>query len=454
MTKAKIVIDLGFGDAGKGSIVDFFVEQYKSDLVIRFNGGTQAAHNVVTENQHHTFRQFGSGSFRGARTLYSKYALFDPLMLLEEGRGLAGKGVVNPFDNFYVEEDCVITTIFQQAMNRIRETLRSDGRHGSCGMGIGETASDIEEIPHLVLRVKDLKDRTLTYLKLKKLREFKLKEFLKLSEDLNVSHLKEHLDVLQDEAYDVATADAYCNIVKSIHVITNLQAIEMLDNSHNPIFEGAQGVLLDQDYGFYPYITRSQVAPCNAVSMCKEASIDYEVTGLVRAYTVRHGPGPMPTFDDTLTRNVKDLHNKFGEWQRDFRVGYFDAVMTRLAIDICSESYGGTGVDNLFITCTDRLYEFEQVRVCNGYTSPEKSFFLSPYSLKSIGKEEKRKQTEIVSSLIPLYQNFFSTHKKSSVEYQLNYARWVFDLIGRNIKLLGISRGVKAEDKMLFWAKF
>jgi adenylosuccinate synthase len=223
----------------------------------------------------------------------------------------------------------------------------------------------------------------------------------------------------------------------------------MLASAHNPIFEGAQGVLLDQDYGFYPYITRSHVAPWNAVEMCEEADVEYEVTGLVRAYTVRHGPGPMPTFDETLTRDVCDLHNKFGEWQRDFRVGYFDAVMTRLAIDICCENYGGPGVQNLFVTCTDRLLEFEHVQVCNQYHLSGKQFSMSPYSLEKYGKEAKRKKTELISTVVPVYEEFTSYSEKSSLEYQLDYAKYVLSLIDRKVNLMGISCGVKAEDKYL-----
>jgi adenylosuccinate synthase len=173
--------------------------------------------------------------------------------------------------------------------------------------------------------------------------------------------------------------------------------------------------------------------------MCNEAGIGYEVTGLVRAYTVRHGPGPMQTFDDSLTRNIKDLHNRFGEWQREFRVGYFDAVMTRLAVDICCEDSGGRGVDNVFITCTDRLSEFENVKVCGEYSLSEKSFVVTPESLTRYGKEAKRKQSEVISGVSPVYQEYSSHYEKSSLEYQLGYAKYVHALIDRDSRLMGIS---------------
>lgn len=449
MNKAHIIIDLGFGDAGKGSVVDFFTKSSSSDLILRFNGGAQAAHNVVFGNIHHTFRQFGSGSFRGARTLYLKHALFDPLMFLEEGKVLESKGVVQPFDLFYVEENCVITTIFQQAMNRIRELVRAGGRHGSCGLGIGETASDKEDVPDLVLTVKDLKDWSLTRLKLKELRLYKLSEALRLCEGLDQCLLEEHLSVLTEEAYDGATADAYCAIAKMVHVISDEQSKEMLLRAESPIFEGAQGVLLDQEYGFYPHVTRSSVIPLDAVKICGEVGINFEITGLVRSYMVRHGAGPMSTYDTVLTNQVKEYHNKFGEWQGEFRVGYFDATLIRLAIDMCCESYGGQGVDNLFMTCTDRLSEFGEVQICDGYILQGQEATLSPYSLRKYGKNTKRKKTDMLNTVTPVYKKYNSSHKKDSWMYQRGYAEYVCSLLKRRVSLTGISRGIKAEDKYL-----
>lgn len=444
MSPARIIIDLGFGDAGKGSIVDFLARTYTSNLVVRWNGGAQAAHNVVTEDYHHTFRQFGSGTFSRAQTLYSRHALFDPIALLEEARTLEQKGVTGVTDLFVVEEDCVITTIFQQAMNRVRELVRGEGRHGSCGLGIGETASDKDEDPEKVLYVKDLRNEALTQAKLAALQNAKREEALVLSKGRSSLALSENLEILSNSEYVKAATAAYRNIITHIHVVSHKEAITLLAAAQAPLFEGAQGILLDQDYGFYPYTTRSDVTAKHAIAMCGEAEIAHEVTGLLRAYCVRHGPGPMPTEDSYLSEIMRDAHNKFDEWQRGFRVGYFDAVLARYAIDVCG------GIENIMITCTDRLVEMGEVKTCTAYAPEAEHGVLAPCSLAKVGKEAKRLHSEELADQSPIYVPFVCPADPCSLEYQCAYAKHVLSLIERKVRLLGISRGTRSSDKFLF----
>jgi adenylosuccinate synthase len=148
-----IVVDLGYGDAGKGTIVDWLCarpEQGSGVLagarpprtVVRFNGGAQAAHNVVTrDGRQHTFAQFGSGTFApGVRTHLSRFMLVDPLALAAEAAHLAAAGVADALDRLTVDRDALLTTPYHRAANRARELARGTDRHGSCGIGIGETA--------------------------------------------------------------------------------------------------------------------------------------------------------------------------------------------------------------------------------------------------------------------------------------------------------------------------
>ncbi len=443
MKNAHIIIDLGFGDAGKGSMTDYFARTTHSDLVIRFSGGAQAAHNVVTDEVHHSFRQFGSGTLSGARTLYSKHALFDPIMYLDEANMLKQKGVHDPAQMFFVERDCIITTIFQQAMNRIRETVREGGRHGSCGLGIGETASDKEEIPEHALSVGDLEDSAVTLNKLLTLQRIKFAEAGELvknaSQDTSVD-----MEILSDPQFAEAAALAYLNIRRILNVIDHATAIRLLRESHAPIFEGSQGILLDQDHGFYPYITRSDVTATNAVAMASEAGMRTHVTGLLRAYAVRHGAGPMPTEDASLSECMKDYHNAYGVWQGEVRVGYFDAVLARHAIRVSG------GIDDLIITSTDRLQEMNEVKVCTEYLDQTALHMLALGPLSHSGKPKKREQSERLSQQIPLCQRFSSIHEKSTIEYQVEYARHIAKELGEDIRLAGISHGAKASEKLFF----
>jgi len=140
-----VVCGLGFGDEGKGSVIDFLCNPRRPDparTVVRFNGGAQAAHNVLAaDGRHHTFAQFGSGSFTpGVRTHLSRFVLVDPLALAAEAAHLASAGVPDALDRLTVDRDALLVTPYHQAANRAREVARGRGRHGSCGMGIGETA--------------------------------------------------------------------------------------------------------------------------------------------------------------------------------------------------------------------------------------------------------------------------------------------------------------------------
>ena len=151
MTGHVIVVDLGYGDAGKGGIVDWLCSRPAAlgaagrpfHAVVRFNGGAQAAHHVLSPGgRAHAFAQFGSGTFSaGVRTYLSRFMLVDPLAMIAEAAHLAELGVPGPYELVTVDREALLTTPYHQAANQAREAARGDGRHGSCGMGIGETAS-------------------------------------------------------------------------------------------------------------------------------------------------------------------------------------------------------------------------------------------------------------------------------------------------------------------------
>src|SRR5271157_4804463 len=138
---ALLVAGMAFGDEGKGSIVDALVRAYQSDLVVRYNGGAQAAHNVVTEHgQHHTFAQFGSGTFYPTcRTYLSRFVLINPVSMMNEEKALRGmepSPIYDAWSRLYIDPDCVVITPYQKAVNRLEESWRvgAYGAHGSTGM--------------------------------------------------------------------------------------------------------------------------------------------------------------------------------------------------------------------------------------------------------------------------------------------------------------------------------
>ena len=363
---AIFIADLGYGDAGKGSIVDYLTRTTKAQTVVRYNGGAQAAHNVVTpEGRHHTFAQFGSGTFiPGTRTHLSRFMMVHPLAMLVEERHLRALGVLDAFARVSIDREALVTTPFQQSANRLKEIARGDGRHGSCGMGIGETMSDWLTYGLQVVFAGDLSDRKMIVKKLHFLRDAKIAQLDGLLGELsNIKPAQEDLKVLYDPEIIERTADLYQYFSEMISVVEPDYLGEILKRPGTTIFEGAQGVLLDEWYGFYPYNTWSTLTFKNADMLLDENAFDGEIVrlGLLRAYGTRHGAGPFVTEDELLTARVQDAHNEINYWQREFRVGYLDFVALRYALAVTGR------LDGLVITNLDRLDGIPQWRTCDLY---------------------------------------------------------------------------------------
>lgn len=348
--RAILTDDLGFGDAGKGTTVDWLVQKYGARMVVRYCGGAQAAHNVVCpDGKHHTFAQFGSGTFHGAKTYLSRFVLVTPDSFLMEAAKLSVHLDVSGL--VIVHEACPITTPFHRAANQIKEIIRSGGRHGSCGMGIGETAADVAKLGEEMLYARDLLNPVGLARKLRFLRSNKL---LELEEAFQVSELVKR-DATLAKAFRIFDDRNVVSEIASVYKIFTEQVTfddgSLLNFDHPVIFEGAQGVLLDEDYGFFPYVTRSKTTLANADVLLKEHGVtDAYRLGIVRAYAVRHGPGPFVTEDEELRAKIVEKHNVTNNWQGKFRAGYFDAVATRYASALSQ-------VDGLALTCLDQVQD-------------------------------------------------------------------------------------------------
>lgn len=364
--RAILVTDLGYGDAGKGSVVDYLTRTTGAHTVIRFNGGAQAAHNVVTrDGRHHTFAQFGSGTFvPGTRTHLSRFMLFNPLALLAEERHLRTVGVKDGLSRLSIDREALVTTPFQSAANRLKELARGDGRHGSCGMGIGETMSDWLEYGGDVLFAGDLLDRNRMLRKLQFIRDAKLAQLEPILANLRARNVGlEELQILQDAESIPTTADVYGHFADLVAIVPPEHLGLVLDQPGTVIFEGAQGVLLDEWYGFYPYNSWSTLTNRNAEVLLSENGFDGETLrlGLLRAYATRHGAGPFVTEDVTLSEQMQDDHNMNNPWQREFRVGYLDLLTLRYALSVTGP------LDGLVLTNLDRMREMADWLVCGRY---------------------------------------------------------------------------------------
>ena len=362
MTHNLIVVGLGFGDEGKGSVVDYLCREHDVHTVVRFNGGAQAAHNVVEpDGRHHTFAQYGSGTLAGVRTHLSKYMLVNPIFLKAEEKGLSRIGVEDPTGLLTIDEGALVTNPFQVAFNRLQE-LHRDQRHGSCGMGIGETVKDNLDDPENALRVQDLKDADATFRKLtlsrrRKVRAFRERRIALVASGFTLPCLPEvdtEATILHDEEQIDHCVEFYRDFAKEHEIVPEKYSRSLQQLGTTLVYEGAQGVLLDEDYGFHPYTTWSYTTPKNAFNLI--GLMPKTVFGVLRGYLTRHGAGPFPTENEDLT--FKD-HNGYGPWQESFRFGHFDMVLARYAQKVAH-------CDSLVLTCLDHL-EDTQIRVCDKY---------------------------------------------------------------------------------------
>lgn len=346
--KHTIVTGLAFGDEGKGTIVDYLARQATKPLVVRHNGGSQAAHNVITpEGQHHTFSQFGSGTLAGALTHLSQFTILNPLNMMEEAKALEALGE-RPFNTTTIAEGALIITPYHIAANRMREDHRGDARHGSCGQGIGETVESAMRFPGSALRAADLGSLPAILDKFKFWRRVKRLEM----EALGINTAGTIFDDPSSEFLKGAARLLY-RTSQNLNVVEDDWLQQQFDD-HDVIFEGAQGVLLDERLGFHPHTTWSNTTSHNARLLL--GGRDAYHLGVTRAYTTRHGAGPfVPDMGSLGHLMFPEEHNGHGEYQGDFRIGAFDFVSLTYAID--SLKALGHQIDGLAMTHLDRIGE-------------------------------------------------------------------------------------------------
>jgi adenylosuccinate synthase len=359
--RATVVVGLAFGDEGKGSMVDYLARRSERPLVVRFNGGGQAAHNVVTpEGVHHTFSQFGSGMFHPrCTTLLSRHFLLDPEALLVEGSALMAKLGENPFDGrLRVDGRALVVTPFHKAMNRILEFTRGVHRHGSCGRGIGETVGDSLLHPDEAVRAADLQADRLAILreKLQMIADRKKREMDEMQVGWHALPAPDRDLLCDPRTVDLSIGSfvAAGSLIRYDEDVELLGYISRYSDTGDIIFEGAQGVLLDETFGFQPHTTWSTTTCENACVLAEEAGItDLTRLGVLRAHWVRHGPGPFPTEDESLSGMLVGDHNETGPWQGKVRTGWFDVKLAKYAVSVC-----GGHIDSLALTCVDKVEHF------------------------------------------------------------------------------------------------
>ncbi len=362
MAEFSAFIDLGFGDAGKGKFVDAWVRARAAHTVVRFNGGAQAGHNVVLpDGRHHTFSQWGAGSFvSGVATVLAAPVVVHPGALLQEAQALTALGVPDVWRRLLIDARCRVTTPFLQAAGRLREWARGAAAHGSCGVGFGETVALSQEQPALCLSYADLARPARALARLREQHAWLRGQWPEAPCDAAATDWATLHDESLAERWIVQAHDAW----RQAPGQSPEALAQRLSLPGHVAVEGAQGVLLDEDHGFHPHTTWSRVTPAAADAALRTLGLDEPLRryGIVRSYMTRHGAGPMPTFDAALDA-LPELHNADDGWQGRFRRGHPDGPLLRHAAGACGR------LDGLLVGHLDVLAA--GLRWCHAYRTPD-----------------------------------------------------------------------------------
>jgi adenylosuccinate synthase len=343
-----VVVGAQWGDEGKGKIVDWLSE--RADVIARFQGGHNAGHTLVIDGEVYKLHALPSGVVRGGKlSVIGNGVVLDPWNLLNEIQTITAQGVEISPQTLMIAENTPLILPFHGELDRARENQNSVAKIGTTGRGIGPCYED--KVGRRVIRVADLADDATLELRVDRA----LVHHNALRKGLGLTAIDR--DELIAKLKDVAP-----EILKFAGPVWKVMN-EKRKAGKRILFEGAQGALLDIDFGTYPYVTSSNVIAGQASTGVGigPGSIDY-VLGIVKAYTTRVGEGPFPTeLDDDDGQRLGERGHEFGTTTgRKRRCGWFDAALVR---QTCATS----GVTGISLTKLDVLDGFETLKICVGY---------------------------------------------------------------------------------------
>lgn len=350
MIPPAVVIGANYGDEGKGHVTDWLAEAHS--LVVRFNGGAQAGHTVVTPGgKRHVFHHFGSGTYAGARTYLSRFFVVNPILFVQE-RDVLRDARLPHYPVVYVDPECPVTTPYDMLLNQEAEKARGK-RHGSCGVGVNETITRHALEPY-----------RLTYDELFNPKKFKAKldkirtEYVPMRADF--LELKSPIPYLFDHGLEFAFLHDVEQMINSACTVVNFSQVTEGMSWDSVIFEGAQGLRLDEDAPGFPHVTRSKTGLTNVVTLLKETGKgEVDVYYVTRPYITRHGNGPLLHEVPTPPYpSIVDDTNVPHPYQGSMRYAWFDVNEFEQFVkqDVHDATERGMKVSaRLVVTCTDHL---------------------------------------------------------------------------------------------------
>ena len=368
MAKNVVVIGSQWGDEGKGKIVDWLAEQTSG--VVRFQGGHNAGHTLVVGGKKTILRLIPSGILHENLDCFiGSGVVVSPEALLAEIDELDAAGVKNVAGRLKIAPTCPLILPYHIALDQAREASRGAKKIGTTGRGIGPAYED--KVARRSIRAVDLFDIDKLADKIKANVELYNVQLVHLhgAEPVNVDCIMATIQGFKDR------------ILPIIHDVSRT-LYEKGQNGEKLLFEGAQGTLLDIDYGTYPFVTSSN---CSAGAAAAGAGVPPHmlqyVLGIVKAYTTRVGSGPFPTelFDEVGAGLAKRGHEFGSVTGRARRCGWFDAAALKRSIQI-------NGITGMCITKLDVMDGMEEVKLCVGYEFEGKQIDILPFGADAVEK--------------------------------------------------------------------
>lgn len=360
-----VVVGCQWGDEGKGKIVDYLAEH--ADVVVRFQGGSNAGHTIESGRETYRLRLLPSGILHKKKLVIGNGVVIDLEVLLNEIEGMKAKGL-DP--DLALSDRAHVTFSYHLMLDAAEEKFKGSLRAGTTLRGVGPTYSD--KVARYGIRVVDLLDEKILEQKISQNMILKVR---------TLDHVYGSGQAGIDKKGLLKTGIALGEAIRKYVADASLLVNKSLDEGKRVLFEGAQGLLLDIDHGVYPYVTSSNTisgAVCTGVGIGPKR-ID-EVLGVVKAYTSRVGVGPFPTeLMDDVGSKIQEKGQEFGTVTgRRRRIGWLDAVCLRYARRL-------NGLTGICLTRVDTLGGFNPVRICTHYIYKGTQLSEHPASLAVYG---------------------------------------------------------------------
>ncbi len=361
-----VIVGVQWGDEGKGKVIDLLAE--KASMVVRFSGGPNAGHTVYNPHGKFTLHLIPAGIFYHHTTcIIGNGVVISPAVMIGELDQLTAKGIDT--SRLYISARAHVIMPYHTLLDRLEEEAKGAAALGTTRSGVGPAYMD--KVGRLGIRAGDLTD----------LDGFRQRlRFVLDQKNTLITRVYGAQPLSFDEIYEQYRR--YAERLAPMIRETEPMVAEAIERNHRVLLEGAQGSLLDVDFGTYPYVTSSSVIAAGAFSGLglSPTKIDY-VFGVVKAYTTRVGAGPMPTeLHDETGEKIRQIAQEFGATTgRPRRCGWFDAVAGRFSTRI-------NGFNGLVLTRLDVLDTFPSIKICTGYRLDDRITDRFPTSIAALEK--------------------------------------------------------------------